>query len=37
MFLFARLVMENLFAQPTVEEIINQLHPDVFPEGLDAA
>ncbi|KAH8800405.1 hypothetical protein F5884DRAFT_863111 [Xylogone sp. PMI_703] len=37
MFLFARLVLENLHAQENLESVYNELHPDTFPNGFDQA
>ncbi|KAK8040668.1 hypothetical protein PG991_000456 [Apiospora marii] len=37
MFLYAKLVMENLLAQMTVEELVRELEPDCFPTGLQEA
>ncbi|KAJ2988608.1 hypothetical protein NUW58_g3882 [Xylaria curta] len=37
MFLFASLAMENLLMQPTVEDVIRELRPEVFPNDLHKA
>ncbi|KAI1629298.1 hypothetical protein EDD37DRAFT_616633 [Exophiala viscosa] len=37
MFLFAKLVMENLHEQDTLEDLRPQFSPDNFPEGFDQA
>ncbi len=37
MFLFAKLVVENLAAQPSVDSLIDQLRPGNLPAGLDEA
>lgn len=37
MFLFARLVLENLYGQENLESIYYELHPDTFPSGFDQA
>lgn len=37
MFLYARLVMENLYAQPTLEALMEGIKQDTFPEGLQGA
>jgi hypothetical protein len=35
MFLFAHLVVENLFRQATLEDLDNELDPKVFPCGTE--
>jgi hypothetical protein len=37
MFLFADLVMKNLHAQTTLEELRVEVHPNQFPVDLDQA
>jgi len=37
MFLFARLVLENLHDQENLENVYRELHPDTFPKGFDQA
>lgn len=37
MFLFAKLVSENLIAQPTIHDLQREIHPGVFPNGLEQA
>ncbi|KAH6622333.1 C2H2 domain-containing protein [Boeremia exigua] len=37
MFLYARLVMENLYAQPTREDLMEGIRQDNFPQGLKGA
>jgi hypothetical protein len=37
MFLYAKLVMMNLQAQPSLYDLKNELEPDCFPSGLDEA
>lgn len=37
MFLYARLVMENLLFQTTVARLHRELEPDTFPDGLERA
>lgn len=37
MFLFARLVVENLHDQKSSENVYGELHPDTFPTGFDQA
>jgi hypothetical protein len=37
MFLFAKLVLKNLYAQKTLEGVCNELREDVFPHGLEKA
>lgn len=37
MFLFARLVLENLYGQENLESLYQELHPEVFPEGFEQA
>lgn len=37
MFLFARLVLENLYDQENLENLYNELRPDTFPSGFDQA
>ncbi len=37
MFLYAVLVMKNLFAQPNVGKLIEELVEDRFPDTLEAA
>ncbi|KIV79744.1 hypothetical protein PV11_07289 [Exophiala sideris] len=37
MFLFAKLVMENLYEQITLEDLMQQISPHYFPEKLDQA
>lgn len=37
MFLFARLVLENLYDQESLERVYNEMHPDTFPHGFDQA
>lgn len=37
MFLFAKLVTENLIAQPTIYDLQREIHPQVFPNGLEQA
>ncbi|KAK4202169.1 NACHT domain-containing protein [Triangularia verruculosa] len=37
MFLYAKLVMENLEAQPSLESLREELHPSRFPKGLEQA
>jgi hypothetical protein len=37
MFLFARLVLENLFDQKCLEDLYYELEPDTFPNGFDQA
>ena len=37
MFLFARLVLENLYGQENLESIYHGLRPDTFPSGFDQA
>lgn len=35
MFLYARLVMQNLFYQTTVRRLRTELEPGTFPDGLE--
>jgi hypothetical protein len=37
MFLYAELVMQNLFQQPTWEDLIDGIRKENFPEGLKEA
>lgn len=37
MFLFARLVLKNLYDQENLENVYRELHPDTFPRGFDQA
>lgn len=37
MFLFAKLVTENLIAQPTIHDLQREIHPQIFPNGLEQA
>lgn len=37
MFLFAKLVMMNLYAQPSKTELRKEIHPSRFPQGLEQA
>jgi len=37
MFLFAKLVMTNLFAQATIEKLYEELQPGTFPKGFEQA
>jgi hypothetical protein len=37
MFLFAKLVMNNLFNQTTRRQLYNELLPEKFPRGLNKA
>jgi hypothetical protein len=37
MFLFARLILENLYDQENLENVYKELHPDTFPRGFDQA
>lgn len=37
MFLFARLVLQNLFDQESLEHVYKEMHPDTFPDGFDRA
>jgi hypothetical protein len=37
MFLFARLVLENLYAQQNLEDVYKEMRPDIFPHGFDQA
>lgn len=37
MFLFARLVLENLYGQENLDSLFYELHPDTFPSGFDQA
>jgi hypothetical protein len=37
MFLFARLVLKNLYDQENLENVYKELHPDTFPRGFDQA
>lgn len=37
MFLFARLVTENLISQPTIHDLQREIQPQVFPNGLGQA
>lgn len=37
MFLFAKLVLENLSGQANLEDIYKELGPDIFPHGFDQA
>lgn len=37
MFLFAKLVLENLYDQENLENVYKELHPDTFPRGFDQA
>jgi hypothetical protein len=37
LFLFARLVLENLYDQENLENVYKELHPDTFPRGFDQA
>jgi hypothetical protein len=37
MFLFAKLVLKNLYAQKNLQDIYNELREDVFPHGLEKA
>jgi hypothetical protein len=37
MFLFARLVLENLYYQKNLENVYRELHPDTFPKGFGQA
>jgi hypothetical protein len=37
MFLFAKLVMVNLFAQTTREQLLGETKPSRFPNGLEQA
>jgi hypothetical protein len=37
MFLFAKLVLENLFGQENLEDIYKELTPETFPHGFDQA
>jgi hypothetical protein len=37
MFLYAKLVMENLLRQQAREDLMGELGPNTFPEGLEDA
>lgn len=37
MFLFAKLVLENLHDQESLQKVYQELHPDTFPRGFDQA
>lgn len=37
MFLLARLIMDNLMAQDNIEELEEELSPDILPKGIDEA
>jgi hypothetical protein len=37
MFLFAKLVLQNLHDQENLENVYRELRPDTFPEGFDEA
>ncbi len=37
MFLFAKLVLTNLFAQITLEQLYEELRPETFPKGFEQA
>jgi hypothetical protein len=37
MFLFAKLVLDNLHGQDNLEDICNELHPNTFPHGFEQA
>jgi hypothetical protein len=37
MFLYAKLVMQNLEDQPSLDHLRKELEPDCFPSGLDEA
>lgn len=37
MFLFAKLVLLNLYRQPSLQCLHQELHPSCFPKGLDEA
>jgi hypothetical protein len=37
MFLFAKLVLTNLFAQATIEKLYEELQPGTFPKGFEQA
>ena len=37
MFLFAKLVLENLYGQQNLEDVYNEMRHDVFPHGFDQA
>ena len=37
MFLFAKLVLENLHDQESLQNVYKELHPDTFPRGFDQA
>lgn len=37
MFLFAKLVLANLFAQLNVEDLKQELRPNTFPKGFEQA
>jgi hypothetical protein len=37
MFLFAKLVLQNLHDQENMDNVYKELHPDTFPEGFDQA
>ena len=37
MFLFAKLVMTNLYNQTSRAKMRTEVHPDRFPDGLDQA
>ncbi|KAK0747368.1 hypothetical protein B0T21DRAFT_406003 [Apiosordaria backusii] len=37
MFLYAKLVMENLISQPSLGSLREELHPNCFPKGLEQA
>lgn len=37
MFLYAKVVMDNLLVQYTRRDLENEIAPGVFPDGLDAA
>jgi hypothetical protein len=37
MFLFAKLVLENLYGQQKLEDVYKEMRPDVFPHGFDQA
>jgi hypothetical protein len=37
MFLFAKLVLTNIFAQTTLEQVSEELRPGTFPKGFEQA
>ena len=37
MFLYAKLVMGNLYAQPTKQQILGEIEISRFPQGLEQA